>query len=278
MIFGLSRSLVLKIAIYGTLVFSFGFFLVEDWLASNHTYRGGITLSNLTDAFASSADSFAWLILLAIFELETWQLDDKKLTRSVTLVFAGVSAIAYGVIVLAFLGYYAQARYTANFEPAPDTLCESIGGDALSLATGPDNYIELEPGTCKDQFRPGFLYNADKGILSPPDVHSFMVKMAWTDVLNSFTWLVVVVVLQIDVWLELAGKRSGSVLGISKGIKLLLYSILALCCVYWFYHLQVADGIDALFWLLAFFLIELNMIAWHDEKEAGDETALPAPN
>ena len=54
--------------------------------------------------------------------------------------------------------------------------------------------------------------------------------LAWVDVINSVTWIIVVAVLEVDVWLQLRGTffRAGEWL-VSKYLKMGLYGILLAC-------------------------------------------------
>jgi len=50
--------------------------------------------------------------------------------------------------------------------------------------------------------------------------------LAWTDVINSGTWILVVVTLEIEVRLQLYGRLTGRVLAGGKAVKAVLYTIL----------------------------------------------------
>ena len=81
------------------------------------------------------------------------------------------------------------------------------------------------------------------------------------------TWLVIVAILEVDVILQLKGKFTGNAFKFSQLLKLVLYSILFACAVYWGFNGEFIDFWDAFLWLLAFFFIEMNIFEWHKETE-----------
>jgi hypothetical protein len=57
-------------------------------------------------------------------------------------------------------------------------------------------------------------------------------------------------------------------------IKLLFYSTLLLLAVYWGFEGDFVDFWDAFLWLVAFFFIEMNVVEWRREEQAGDSPTL----
>ena len=100
--------------------------------------------------------------------------------------------------------------------------------------------------------------------------------LAWVDVINAAVWLVIVVVLGIDVYLQERGRFDGLALKTSTWLKFLLYSILLLAAIYWGLKGDFVDFWDAFLWLVAFFFIELNVAEWR--QESLDDGAIRAEN
>jgi hypothetical protein len=69
--------------------------------------------------------------------------------------------------------------------------------------------------------------------------------LAVIDVVNSGTWLVVVVLLETEVWLQLKDLLSGRVLRVSKFVKAILYAVLFVCAIYWWFYGDFLDFWDA---------------------------------
>jgi hypothetical protein len=79
------------------------------------------------------------------------------------------------------------------------------------------------------------------------------------DVINSFTWIAVVIVLEVDVRLQQKNRFEGLVVLVSKNLKFVLYAILLGTATYWGFLGDFLDFWDAFMWLLAFFFIEINI-------------------
>ena len=85
-------------------------------------------------------------------------------------------------------------------------------------------------------------------------------------------WLLVVAILEIDVYLQERNRFEGAVLRASNAAKFLLYAILFVAAVYWGVYGDFVDFWDAFLWLLAFFFIEMNVVEWRrEEQEAASE-------
>ena len=62
---------IFKYGIYALLTVNVFLFFQEEWLASAHTFSGGVSLDQWAEAFAATIDTGAWVVLILIFELET---------------------------------------------------------------------------------------------------------------------------------------------------------------------------------------------------------------
>jgi len=94
------------------------------------------------------------------------------------------------------------------------------------------------------------------------------------DIINSTDWIIIVLILEFDVYLQLHNKLEGKVYKISQIIKAVLYSVLFINAIYWGFKGDFVDFWDAVLWILAFFFIEMNIFQWHEEKEEEHEREL----
>ena len=255
-----------KYAIYILILFNVIYFMFEDYAASSHTYKNGISLADIGNAFSASVDSVAWYVLLIIFELETYTLEDEQLSSRRKILLNAIAAVCYFFIVVAFLGYYEKATMVYLFEMTPITeLCTQVG-PGVSLAIGLDDYVPLTLENCSAAVGQ-LYYQANTMMYADQAVYDEISKLVLIDVVNAFTWLVVVVVLQIEVFLQLRGHLTSYMYKLNSFIKIIAYFILLAACVYWGY---MGDGIgfwDAFLWLAAFIFIELNIFQWRQEEE-----------
>ena len=102
-------------------------------------------------------------------------------------------------------------------------------------------------------------------------------NLAWVDVINAAVWLLVVLVLEADVWLQERNRFEGFALRTSQAIKSVLYTVLLIAAVYWGLNGDFVDFWDAFLWLVAFVFIELNVFEWRrEDKESAAHSQITA--
>jgi hypothetical protein len=215
-----------KYSIYGLLTINVFVFFGEELLATRLEFPDGVAPGDFLKAYAATVDTAAWVVLLLMFELETWVLEDRHFTRPVTWSLHALRAICYLFIVSAFYG--------ANCATFTD-LASLQRFDGLQAVV--DN-----PGLADIRF------------------------LAWVDVVNAAVWLLVVLLLEVDVRLQERNLYEGLALFLSTVAKIALYSILAIAVVIWAVKGDFVDWWDALLWLVAFVFIELNVFEWRQES------------
>jgi len=73
-----------KYAVYVLLAMNVYWFFAEEFLANKLLYPDGVGLLDLIGAYAATVDTAAWVVLLLMFELETYVLDDQQSVLSFT--------------------------------------------------------------------------------------------------------------------------------------------------------------------------------------------------
>ena len=255
-----------KYTVYAVLTLNIALFFQEELLATKQTFSQGINLVDIIQGFASTIDTAAWVLLLLLFELETSVLADDTLRKTnVKVTFIGLRLISYGFIGYAFYGYFSKMLLTYNISPlVVDDLCALVGQGYASIVTL-DEYPLLDTNSCAvlaDQAL--FQLNGQQVVGSASDWVDIQ-WLAWVDVINSATWVAVVAILEMDVWLQLRGRLQGGILSASKIIKMGLYSILFIAAAYWGLLGDFLDFWDAFMWLVAFVFIEMNLFQWQIE-------------
>jgi len=265
---------VFKYALYLFLSMNVYWFFTEELAANRLLYPQGVGPGDIVDAFAATIDTAAWVVLLLMFELETFVLEDRHFTRPVTWSLHTLRAICYGFIVYAFFGYVGNLSSVEDVMPLTGVrdLC-SLVGDAWSYSSGFEEYTLIDAANCAGfSAADSFLKFADaRAVVDAPD-HAAIVALARVDVVNAGVWLLVVLVLELDVRLQEKNLYEGLVLHMSTAAKLLLYGTLLFAAVYWWIFGEFVDFWDALLWLLAFFFIELNVVEWRHEVQ-GEQAA-----
>lgn len=258
---------VFKYALYVFLAMNVYWFFTEEFAANKLLYPDGVEFRDIIDAYAATVDTAAWVVLLLMFELETYILEDHHFTRSVTWSLHSLRAICYAFIVYAVSGYVGNlvSVLDVSVMAGVSDLC-SLVSDGWSYSHDFEEYTLLTAANCGSfSTAASFFEFADAKAVVDQAGHEAIVRLAWVDVINAVVWLAVVLILEIDVRLQEKGLYEGLVLRASTISKFVLYSILFVAAVYWGVYGDFVDFWDAFLWLLAFFFIEMNVIEWRHE-------------
>lgn len=252
---------VFKYLVYAALVANVALFFKDDWEASAHVFQDGLPFARIIEGFAASIDTAAWVILLLLFELETCHLSEEVLTRPIGLVVRSVRALCYMVIVYAFTGYLGKALGFGLYVPAGIADACALVMQPFSLLVGLDEYRVLTPGNCGGITGDLFL-NEQARTLAEAGALVQATRLAWVDVVNSGTWLLILALLELDVRPGIKGVFPGWFAASSLRAKYLLYAVIGVAAVYWGIFGTLLDFWDAFLWIAAFVFIERNVVAW----------------
>lgn len=268
--------LFFKYAVYAFLTANVFIFFAEEWAASAHRFGDSVALADIVEGFAATIDTAAWVILLLMFELETYLLDDRNFTRRVTWTLHGLRGLCYVFIIYAFSGYVRKLLFVAGGVPLTGVsdLC-SLADSSFVYAVDFDEYVAIGAANCAvlSDATSFFQFPRVDAVVDAGGLAE-ITRLAWADVINAGAWLLVVLVLEIDVRLQEHDRLGGLLLRISNVSKYLLYSLLLGAAVYWTIEGDFVDSWDAYLWLIAFVFIELNVFDWR--QESLEEDNLPA--
>lgn len=249
-----------KYFVYSLLTLNIILFFQEESLATQQTFSQGITIKDIIQGFAATIDTAAWVLLLLLFELETAVLQPNTLSKPrVKISFALIRVFSYGFIIYAFYGYISKMLLISGISPYPiDDVCALIAQN-FSTIDNLDEYPILVVDSCSHlNNQELFKLNGQK-IIGTADQWSAIQWLTRVDVINSITWIMVVLVLEADVRLQQQSRFEGTLVSVSKLIKILLYTILFAAATYWGFLGDFLDFWDAFMWLVAFFFIEMNL-------------------
>lgn len=264
---------IFKYLVYATLIANVVLFFKDDWEAAAHVFQDSLPFAQVIEGFAPSIDTAAWVILLLLFELETCQLSEEVLARPTGLVIRGFRVLCYGVIVYAFTGYLGKALGFGLYAPAGVADACALAIRQFSLLIELDEYRGLTAGNCAGITGPLFV-NEQTWTLAEAGALAQATRLAWVDVVNSGTWLLVVALLELDVRPGVKELFAGWFATTSRLIKYLLYAVIAGAAVYWGLFGTFLDFWDAFLWIAAFIFIERNV--WKPDEPrmiAKEETA-----
>jgi hypothetical protein len=262
----------LKYTVYALLMLNTWLFLQEELSTLNRLFIDGFDKDLLFQAFSATIDTAAWVILLLVFELQTFILPDDAMRGKLKWSLHGLSALCYLAIISACWGYVSEMLY--YYEVAPLSISDacSLAGQEWSILMDLDDFVDVTPETCS--LLQGELWQVGSGaVVTDLDKLESTQWLAWVDVINAATWILVVLVLEADVQLQLRGAYIRRALLASKISKVLLYGILFLAAVYWGFEGDFLDFWDAFLWLFAFFFIEQNLFVWQQQTELKDLNA-----
>lgn len=264
-----------KYTVYALLAFNVYLFFDEEFAAAALQFPNGIALVDIIEAYSATIDTFAWVVLLLMFELETYVLEDEDFTPAISWTLHGLRAVCYAFIIYAFYGYIANLMFVVDTVPLAgiSDLCALLPGD-WSWAVTLDEYAAITAANCSSWSEASsFLQFRDLPAVVDATGLIEIVRLAWVDVINAGVWLLVVLVLEIDVRLQEHNRFEGVALRASNAAKFALYSTLLLAAIYWGVKGDFVDFWDAFLWLVAFVFIELNVFEWRQEDKAAQAAA-----
>ena len=249
-----------KYSIYGLLTLNIFLFFQEESLAIQQTFSQGMNLGDIIQGYAATIDTAAWVLLLLLFEFTTSVLEPYTLARSsVRVSFSLIRVFSYGFIGYAFYGYFTKMLFINGISPFEmDSLCSLVGQD-FSIIDTLDQYPVLSMDNCGALTDQSLFQLNEQNIIGTADQWSAIQWLGLVDVINSLTWIAVVIVLEVDIRLQQKDLFQGLVVSISKNIKFVLYGILLGAATYWGFLGDALDFWDSFLWLLAFFFIEINI-------------------
>ena len=263
-----------KYTIYALLTYNAILFFNDDFAASAVTFGDTITWRNVIEAYSATIDTTAWILLLLIFELQTAILPDHLLKGGLKWFLKTLSAICYFFIIYAFYGYVSKYLMISQFNVFEIAdVCTLIGSEFTYVETL-DEYLEINSEVCAAMNGQQLVQIAGENIISTMSAVSDATRLAIVDMINSLDWLIIVFLLEVEVFLQLKDKLTEKRMKAAKYIKGFLYSILFICAAYWGFKGSFLDFWDAFLWLVAFIFIELNIFQWHSETEEEKEQVM----
>lgn len=258
----------IKWSVYALVIINFGFYIRNDWVIAGHTLYAGSSILEVSRAFATTIDESAWIILLLLFELETYLLSDEPPSRAKTLLMQGVRVVCYISLAhtLYAYGVYLTEIYASVPVEGVTNLCQLIEKDlsyAFNLA-----YSEINSSNCASLSSANqFFYVDPPTFFIVEDAAGLAIEkqLAWIDMFEAIIWLLILLSIEVAVWLQDRNIGQGIIfkgLGIAK---LCLYSLLWAAAGYWIYRGHYMFAWDEFVWIAGFVAIEMNIVEWRDE-------------
>ena len=263
----------LKIAIYSLLFVNFILYIIDDITIASYTMRNGGSFLEWTRAFATTIDESAWLILLFLFELETYLLSDQTFSRPMfSRIMYSVRIFCYVFLVHSVYAYSVIYVDLLKVELIPDisNLCELVPMDISFVRNL--YYTEIDLKNClllsSDEV---FYYTEPALVVSDLSGLRLEKNLALVDILEVLIWLLILATIEIMVWLQDQSITRGSVISSMQASKYLLYGSLWTIAAYWTYHGHYYFAWDEALWIIGFISIEMNVSDWRKEIEESNQ-------
>ena len=266
------RRQLLKIVVYSLLLINFAQYIRNDWVIAGHTLHSGSTFLDWTRAYAVTIDESAWIILLILFEMETYLINN-PLSRAKAMLMLVVRLCCYGFLAHTLYAYifYAYELSQAQVVEGVSNLCQMVGQDvsyAYNLV-----YSEISADNCANLSSANqFLYIDPPTFFIVQDLAGLRIEkqLIWVDIVEAITWLLILATIEVTVYLQDRGIVKGLLLKSVNNAKFLLYSILWGALFYWIYRGHYMFAWDEFVWIVGFVAIEMNVVEWRKEINQSD--------
>ena len=257
---------IVKWLVYALLIVNFVFYIIEDSRRAVFTFHAGSTFLDWTGAFATSIDESAWFLLLAMFEIETYVLEDEDLTRWVAIALHGVRLVCYALLahtIYAFVIIVSSLQPTVAVEGA-SSLCDLTDADVSYVYNL--EYTDINAETCNDlSSATEFYWVAEDPVVADIDGLSLERDLALADLAEAALWLLAILAIEIVVRMQGHGVSGGRLISTLNSLKLLIYASLIGLGIYWTTLSHWLYLWDELVWIGGFAAIEMNLSEWRDE-------------
>jgi hypothetical protein len=264
-----------KYAVYLLLAYNAYLFFQEHLAASVETFGNTVTWRNVVEAYSATIDTTSWLLLLLVFELETAVIPDKKLQGNLKWVLIGIRGVCYFFIVYSFYGYCLKYFVIDNSIPfAIADLCSLVGTE-WNYVVDLDDYPPIDAAACVLLQGQELFQISGLEIIGTREALDSALALGIIDIVNASTWLIIVLLLEVEVWMQLKDALSDRLMMLGKYLKGFFYLSLFICATYWGFEGSFLDFWDAFLWLVAFIFIEMNIFQWHEEIVEEQRHAIP---
>jgi hypothetical protein len=256
---------IFKYTVYTLLIGNVVLFLAEDLAASQVVFREGVIWPRFIEAYAQTMDTAAWVVLLLLFELETAVLSDETLRSGWATVMSATRFLCYAVVFYSAYGYFESLGFITRTVPLEVADVCSLVDAGYAYVESLNEYPALAVESCRNLSGHDLIQIAGTKIVGSHDQLERARLLALADCVNSIDWICVVIVLEVEVFLQLRGLMTAWLTRIGLAIKSVLYAVLFAVAAYWGLDGSLLDFWDAALWLVAFIFIEMNFFEWQSE-------------
>ncbi len=256
----------IKWTVYTLLLINFGYYIAEDWNAAVHTLGPEAGLLDWAGEFATSIDEAGWFILLFMFELETYILEDEAWTGWVARLIHGVRAACYLMLAHTVYAYFVALMSLQAAGPVDGVqdLCE-LSETGVSYVYNL-HYSGVTAASCSELSSADSFYWLEQGTLvSDAPGLALETELAWVDLAEAVIWLLIVLAIEVVVRLQNRNVTGGTLITVAKRSQIVLYLLLMAIAVYWATLSHWLYVWDEFVWIAGFAAIEMNIAEWRQD-------------
>ena len=263
----------LKLVIYILLLINFVLYIIDDIRIASYTLQEDASFLDWTQSFATTIDESAWLILLFLFELETYMLSDEAWSKSLfTRFMYFIRACCYIFLmhsVYAFSVIYYDLMNVQQLQNITN-LCELVPLDMTFVRNL--SYTTIDSLNCHELSNQSVFYFTEPNLVVS-DMSGLQLErnLALVDLLEILVWLLILFTIEAMVWLQDRAITQGKLISLIKVSKYFLYGMLWSMAAYWTYLGHYYFAWDEAVWIVGFISIEMNVSQWKDEIEREKE-------
>ena len=260
---------IVKWTVYILLLGNFYLYIMEDIHRAAHALPENPTLGEWMVEYSTSIDFFAWIILIGLFELETYTLEDHHYTPTVDRVMATLRICCYFFVLHTGYAYSIETWKMYNeVEPAGVTdICEVADTDISFVSNL--RYTDVTADNCSELTADTTLFLLDKGLVITDRENLHLERvLVWMDQLEVMCWLSIMLLIELMIRLQNRGITGGRIVEVSNRIKFGLYSTIMMLGLYWAWLDHLLYLWDEFLWIGGFAVIEMNVADWRDEMLA----------
>ena len=257
---------IIKWSVYTLLLVNWGFYIAEDWTRAMHSLGPESTLLDWAGEFATSIDESAWFILLFMFELETYILEDEDWKGWVAKTVHGVRIACFVMIahtVFAFANTVIEYQPTIVVENA-SSFCD-VADQGISHVYNLE-YTEITAQNCDQFATDGPIYQlGEDPLVVTAEGLSLERQHAWADLIEVIAWIIIIAAIEIVVRLHDRDVTGGVLFNVANRVKVLFYVVLMVLAVWWATLGHWLYTWDEFLWIAGFAAIEMNISEWREE-------------
>lgn len=257
---------IVKWVVYTLLIVNFLFYFLEDLERARHVLHEGSTFLDLTEEFTTSIDELAWFVLLFMFELETYVLEDEEWKGWVAHVVRGARLACYVLLAHTVFAYSNSVGDYTELQPVENasSLCDLVDEDISYVQNL--KYTEINAETCAGLSDANEFYRVANDPIVTDLVGFYLERdLAVVDLAEAVIWLVILLAIEVVVRMQGHNITGGPVISTLNRIKFLLYASLIGVAIYWAWLGHWLYLWDELLWIGGFAAIEMNVSEWRDE-------------